>query len=59
MDWWYCVYVFVDLFFVTFLGKDTYYVKKLLQVEKMNQSGFNDEILRITGGKAKNNLNEI
>ena len=42
-----------------FLGKDTYYVKKNPLVEKMNQSDFNDEILRNIRGKSKNNLNEI
>ena len=43
----------------SFFGWDTYYFKKFLQVEKMNQSDFNDEILRNIGGKSKNNLNEI
>ena len=33
----------------SFLGKDTYYVKKF-------QTGFHDEILRNIGGKSKNNL---
>ena len=47
------------LFLYSFLGKDTYYVRKLFQVEKTNQSDFNDEILRNIGGKSNDNLNEI
>ena len=53
------MHVFVKSFLVFFFGRDTLYFKKFLEVEKMNQSDFNDEILRNIGGKSKNNLNEI
>ena len=44
-----CLYICKLLFLYSFLGKDTYYVKKF-------QTGFSDEIVRNIGGKSKNNL---
>ena len=53
------VCMYLQTLFVFFLGRDTYYFQKFLSVEKMNQSDFNDEILRNIGSKSKNDLNEI
>ena len=43
----------------SFFYKETYYYKKILYVEKVNQPDFSDEILRNIGGKSKINLNEV
>ena len=53
-----CLYI-CKFIFMCFLGKETRNVKNVIQAETMNQSDFNDEIIRHIGGKSKNNLNEI